>query len=154
MWTSLGGGYFSACIISHFSCVWLFVILWTRALQAPLSMGFFRREYWSGLPCRPPEDLPYPGVKPVSLTSPVLALAGRFFTKQCAKFKPGLGDAKHLPSPRRLWKREFFIWKGTDFLIADVGFYLENITCPKVNKTVHESSSLQETTLSKKHLSL
>ena len=46
--------------------------------QAPLSMGFSRQEYWSGLPCPPPGDLPNPGIEPVSLTSP--ALAGRFFT--------------------------------------------------------------------------
>ena len=42
-----------------------------------LSMGFSRQEYWSGLPC-PPPDLPNSGVKPAFLTSP--ALAGRFFT--------------------------------------------------------------------------
>ena len=46
--------------------------------QAPLSMGFSRQEYWSGLPCPPPGDLPDPGIKPVSLRSP--ALAGGFFT--------------------------------------------------------------------------
>ena len=39
-------------------------------------------------------------------------------------------------------------------LITDVGFYLENTTHPKANETVHASSSLQETTLSKMHLSL
>ena len=54
------------------------VILWTVARQAPLSMGFSRQEYWSVLPCPPPEDLPDPGIESVSLTSP--ALAGRFFT--------------------------------------------------------------------------
>ena len=41
-------------------------------------MGFFRQEYWSGLPFSPPGDLPTPGVKPASLTSP--ALAGESFT--------------------------------------------------------------------------
>ena len=51
---------------------------WTVACQAPLFMGFSRLEYWSGLPCPPPGDLPDPGIKPVSLPSP--ALAGRFFT--------------------------------------------------------------------------
>ena len=48
------------------------------ALQAPLSMGFSRQEYWSGLPCPPPGGLPHPGIEPVSLMSP--ELAGRFFT--------------------------------------------------------------------------
>ena len=39
---------------------------WTLACQAPLSMGFSRQEYWSGLPCPPPGDLPDPGIKPAS----------------------------------------------------------------------------------------
>ena len=51
----------ATCVLSHFSCVRLFVTLWTVARQAPLSMGFSRQEYWSGLPCPPPEDLPDPG---------------------------------------------------------------------------------------------
>ena len=48
------------------------------AHQAPLSMGFSRQEYWSGLSCPPPGDLPNPGIQPSSSKSP--ALAGRFFT--------------------------------------------------------------------------
>ena len=51
---------------------------WTVAHQAPLSMGFSRQEYWSGLPCLPPGDLPDPGIEPISLMA--LALTGRFFT--------------------------------------------------------------------------
>ena len=50
---------------------------WTEAHQAPLSMGFSRQEYRSGLPCPPPGDLPDPGVEPTSPASP--ALAGGFF---------------------------------------------------------------------------
>ncbi|ELR50986.1 hypothetical protein M91_11145, partial [Bos mutus] len=46
--------------------------------QAPLSTGFSRQEYWSGLPFPPPRDLPNPGIEPESFMSP--ALAGRFFT--------------------------------------------------------------------------
>ena len=56
----------------------LLVTLWTVALQAPLSMGFSRQEYWSGLPCPDPGYFPNPGVEPESLTSP--PLAGGFFT--------------------------------------------------------------------------
>ena len=56
------------------SCTTL-AIPWTIAHQAPLSMGFSRQEYWSGLPCLP---LPNSGIKPVSLRSP--AWAGGFFT--------------------------------------------------------------------------
>ena len=47
-------------------CVRLFAALWTVGPQAPLSMGLSRREYWSGLPCPPPEDLPHPGIEPKS----------------------------------------------------------------------------------------
>ena len=42
------------------------VTLWTVACQAPLSMGFYRPEYWSGLQCPPPGDLPDPGIEPTS----------------------------------------------------------------------------------------
>ena len=46
------------CVLSHFSCVWLYVTLWTVALQVPLSMGLENgQEYWSGLPCSPSGDL-------------------------------------------------------------------------------------------------
>ena len=70
----------SLCVsmVSHYSCAWLFVTLWTLTHQAPLSMGFSRQEYWSGLPFPPPGNLPDPGIEPASLMSP--ALAGRFFT--------------------------------------------------------------------------
>jgi len=47
-------------------------MLWTVAFQAPLSMGFLRQKYWSGLPCPPPGNLPDPGIEPVSLMFPVL----------------------------------------------------------------------------------
>ena len=64
-------------LLSH---VRLFVTPWTVACQAPLTMGFPRREYWSRLPFSPPGDLPDPGIQPVSPASP--ALAGRFFTTE------------------------------------------------------------------------
>ena len=45
---------------------------WTTFRQAPLSMGFSRKEYWSGLPFPPPGDLPDSGIQPGSLASPAL----------------------------------------------------------------------------------
>ena len=60
------------------SGVRLFATLWIVAYQAPLSMEFSRKEYWSRLPFPIPEDLPSPGIKHTSLVCP--ALAGRFFT--------------------------------------------------------------------------
>ena len=50
------------CVLSHFSCVRLFVTLWTVAHQAPLSMGFSRQEYLSGLPFPTLGDLPHQGL--------------------------------------------------------------------------------------------
>ena len=63
-----------AQLLSH---VYLFVTLWTVACQALLSIGFFRQEYWSGLPLPTSGDLPDPGIQP---TFP--ALAGGFFTTE------------------------------------------------------------------------
>ena len=62
-----------ACSLSCFSCVRVFATPWAVARQAALSMEFSRQEYWSGLPYTPPGDLPNPGIKPTSLTSPALA---------------------------------------------------------------------------------
>ena len=59
-------------------CARLFATPWTVALQAPVFMGFSRQEYWSGLPCPPPGDLPDPGIELISLKSHTLT--GRFST--------------------------------------------------------------------------
>ena len=71
----------NACLLSHFSHVQLCATIWTIARQGPLSVGFSRQEYLSGLPCPPPGDLPNPGIEPMSLMSPVLA--GEFFITSC-----------------------------------------------------------------------
>ena len=60
---------------SRFSHVQLFMTLWTVACQVPPSVGFFRREYWSGLLCSLTRDLPNPGIEPKSLKSPAWAEA-------------------------------------------------------------------------------
>ena len=62
------------CMLSHFIHVQLFALLGTIAHEASLSMGFSRQEYWSGLPCPPPGDLPNPGIEPVS---PYVSCVGR-----------------------------------------------------------------------------
>ena len=61
-------------VLSHFSRVLLFATPWTVACQAPLSAGFSRQEYWSGLPFPSPGDRPKAGVEPVSLMSPALQI--------------------------------------------------------------------------------
>ena len=58
------------CVLSH-SVVFNSATLSTVAHQAPLSMEFSRQEYWSGLPCLPPGDLPNPGIE---LRSPALRM--------------------------------------------------------------------------------
>ena len=68
-------GRYCVCVLCH---VLLFVTPWTETHQAPLSTGFPRQEYWSGLPFPPPEDFPTLGIEPPSAASP--ALAGGFFT--------------------------------------------------------------------------
>ena len=67
----------TACVLSRFSHVRPFVMLLNVPHQAPLSTGFSRQEYWSGLLCPTPGELPNLGIEPVSLMSP--ALAGGFF---------------------------------------------------------------------------
>ena len=72
--TSLGSSMYGVGGLITQSCPTL-ATPWTVACQAPLSMGFSRQEYWSGLPFPPPGDPLDPGIEPMSL-----ALAGGFFT--------------------------------------------------------------------------
>ena len=51
-------------VLSRFRHVRFFTTPWTVARQAPLSLGFSRQEYWSGLPRPPAGDLPDPGIEP------------------------------------------------------------------------------------------
>ena len=77
-----GGGGIVALSVSVSLCVFsrvqLFAAPWTVAYQVPLSMEFYRQEYWSGFPFSTPGYLPDPGIEPSSLVSP--ALAGFFTT--------------------------------------------------------------------------
>ena len=70
---ALAGGFFTTvlpiwCVCYLLNHVWLFMTPWTIAHHAPLSMGFSRQEYWSGLPVPSPGDLPGPGIEPRSST--------------------------------------------------------------------------------------
>ena len=84
-----------ACVLSCFSRVRLFATLWTIDIQAPLSMGLSRHEYWSGLSCPPSGDLPDPGIEPASLISP--ALAGGFFTTSATREAPAVHQSGFNP---------------------------------------------------------
>ena len=91
-------------VLSGFSWVQLCATLWTVARQAPLSVGFSRQQYWSGLPCPAPRDLLDPGVKPGSPMSPTLA-GGLFTTSTTWE---ALTENRYLIQIRRR-KR---VWKG------------------------------------------
>ena len=88
------------CVLSRFSPVRLFATLWAVARQAPLSMGFSRQQYWSGLPFLPPGELPDPRIEP---TSP--ALAGRFFTGE-PPGEPRRGSESLQPHGFVFWRRK------------------------------------------------
>ena len=69
--------YIACAVLSCFSNIWFFATPWTITHQAPLSIGLSKQEYWSGLPCPPPGDLPDPGTEvtsPRSLASQVDSL--------------------------------------------------------------------------------
>ena len=70
-------------MLSLFSHIQLFATPWTLACQAPLSLGFSRQEYWSGLPFPTPGDLPDPGIELKTFKSPVLV--GGFFTTSATR---------------------------------------------------------------------
>ena len=111
--------YAPACLLSHFSCVWLFVTLWVIPHQAPLSMGSSSQEYCNpihGLTCPPPGDLPHSGSEPTFLMSP--ALVGGFFTSSatweavCTDLYKGWGGVTTFTSASRVgeysWTFECF----------------------------------------------
>ena len=83
------------CVLSRLSRVRLFETPWAIAHQAPPSMGFSRQEYWSGLSCPPPWDLPQPETEPASLMSPTLA--GRFFTTSATGKDSSGYHSHHIP---------------------------------------------------------
>ena len=99
------------CQCQLLSRVRLFVTLWTGTCQTPLSMGFSRQEYWSGLPFPSPGDLPDPRIESVSL-----ALAGGFFTTQPPRkpfdsgtdplFKTWSCDSKVQATPSTMFRKK------------------------------------------------
>ena len=122
--------YMYMCMLSHFGRVWLFVTPWTIPCQA---MGFSRHEYWRGLPCPPPGDLPNPGIKPASLISPVLA--GGFFTTNAT------WEALSVPLCQISSWRQSFRWsrEGPVYRLARRGTQQANpfkTVCPSFQKIV------------------
>ena len=93
-WCHLGSA-LNMCVLPLQSYL-IFVTPWTVTHQALLSLEFSMQKYWSGLSCFPPEDLPYPGIKPESFMSP--ALGGRFFTTNVTR------ELYSPPFNKPLWK--------------------------------------------------
>ncbi|XP_070334276.1 protein FAM169B isoform X2 [Odocoileus virginianus] len=82
---------FHMLLLGPFRRVRLFATLWTAACQAPLSMGFSRQEYQSGLPFPPPGDLPDPGIDPSSPASPALQADSSLLSPDARKWNRALG---------------------------------------------------------------
>ena len=93
-----------ACMLNHFSHVWLFATLWTVAHQTPLSVGFSRQEYWSGLPCSPLGILPDPGIEPASPVTPELQVDSLPLSHRGSLSTPGGRGPQFENHCRRKWE--------------------------------------------------
>ena len=116
-----------AVLLLLFSCLVTFnsfVTPWTVAHQAPLSMGFPRQEYWSGLPFPFPGDLPNPRIE---LASP--ALAGKFFTTE----PPGNIFFHY-------WREAFDIGNMVNFIFLKSGIVFLDSRNKSLNKLFYMSS--------------
>ena len=109
LWTIYFG---HACMLSHFSYVWLFATPWTQPTGLLCPWDSLKQEYWSRLPCPLPGYPPDPGIKPVSLIS--LALAGGIFTTE--------------PPGKALFCPYMFIFAGT-VLNTKISALITQITC-------------------------
>ena len=100
------------CVLSCLSCHQLFATLWIIAHQAPLSVGFSRQEYWSGLSCPPPGDLPDSGIEPYS-------------TRIC---DDGYEKCPHTPAKTTNPSFSFLtlLWQGKSYVIKEGG------KCPNI----------------------
>ena len=102
----------SEYVLSHFSCVQLFANAWTVACQALLSMGCSREEYWSGVPCPFPGDLPDPGNE---LTSQYVSCLGRqvlYHWHHWGKPHADLNIEKEISPPQSGCTIALLDWKG------------------------------------------
>ena len=107
-------------MFSHFQ---LFMTLWTAVYQAPLSMGFSRQEYWSGLSCPSPGDLSDPGIKPMSPASPVLQ-AYSLTTEPPGKPIKSYWRSSIIKSIRGFWDQNVWqLWASAEQFILEGSYY-------------------------------
>ena len=138
-------------VLSCISCVPLFVTPWTVYCQAPPSMGFSRQEYWSGSPCPPPGDLPYPGIEPTSL---FVSCTGRWLSyhPHLQGIFPTQGLNPHL--------FRLLHWQAAFLPLAPPGkpinrIHRENVVShPPIRTHTHIDFSLQFSHLQKGHIAL
>ena len=90
-----------ACVCAVTSVASDSATLRTVTRQVPLSVGFSRREYQSGLPCPPPRDLPDPGIEPMSLTSPLPLFLRPWRSRQLPCWPPRYLPGSQLPPSDR-----------------------------------------------------
>ena len=101
------------CVYSQsLSCAWLFVTPWTvtQSCQAPQFMGFSRQEYWSGLPCPPPGDLPDSGIKLMTMWE-FKSRGFRFGSSHYPTLSTFLTRCWWAEQAIYLFQRSFSIWK-------------------------------------------
>ena len=99
----------SACMLSRFSHVWPLATTWTLALQAPLSMGFCRQEYWSGQPFFSPGDLPNPGIELESSALQADSLLSSFFTEP-SELKPEVYSSESEQNKSHTFSERLTLW--------------------------------------------
>ena len=123
-----------ACQVS--SVVSNSVTLWATAHQAPLSMGFSRQEYWVGLPCPPPGDLPNPGVEPGSPTlqadslpsEPPGTIAQRWIQACPGHLTPLGSETASQPHPGQY----HLLWSSSPLQLNTLSYCLLRTTRPSV----------------------
>ena len=119
-------------VVQSLSCVGLFCDPRTVVDQAPLSMGFSKQEYWSGLPFPSPGDLPDPGTEPTSPT-----LAGGFFTTE----PPGKSTGKGCQPINGVWLKQLLQSQKYSFSLNSRATELWYL-CSKCGESSTESSTL------------
>ena len=141
------------CVLSCFTRVWHFATAWTVACPAPLSTGFSRQEYWSGLPCPPPGHLPNPGIELVPLTSPMLA--GGFFTTSTTWEAHPSADTwintmwySHTGECYLTMKRNDVLTHATTWWILKILCEVKEDRPPKDHFFIHSSQDMEKTQMS------
>ena len=122
------------CVLNH---VCLLMTPWTVAHQAPLSIGFPRQEYWSGLPRPPSGDLSNPGIEPEFLMA--RALTGRFFTTSAAweaqlnYHKANFSTSRLYTPPNSQSTTHLFYWFCCYKITSLSNYIVKNIWLIKIN---------------------